>query len=288
VPVSVANFVVTSFDINPGNPGLFPWLSAIALRYETYRFRRLSFFYDTQMPTTTAGSVGLGVDFDVADPPPADLLEFLAMNDSGSASVWTPLRLNVDLSGAHNTFRFTRSGLPSGTWDQRLYDLGRLYHFTNGLVAGNSYGLLSVEYEIEFCTPQVQDPATGHFSFGTGVGGGGGITPAAPFGTAVVSPSHARYPFTIDSVSAIRFAEAFQGIISGACNGTGIAAAAPITAGSTCQVGAADFQSNGAANGYMYYMPIKAAAGELLALAFNAATLTLHHMSLAKGGYDQF
>jgi len=45
-----AGFAVNSFVINPGMAATFPWLAAIAQRFESYRFRRLRFLFRRRRP----------------------------------------------------------------------------------------------------------------------------------------------------------------------------------------------------------------------------------------------
>jgi hypothetical protein len=52
-------FTSTTYRIQPGSFKTFPWLAAVANRYEKYRFNRLRFCYETDCATTVAGTVML-------------------------------------------------------------------------------------------------------------------------------------------------------------------------------------------------------------------------------------
>lgn len=49
-----SNFVSQSYGINPGNPATFPWLSAVAINFQDYRFDKLVFEYIPLVSESTA------------------------------------------------------------------------------------------------------------------------------------------------------------------------------------------------------------------------------------------
>lgn len=275
-----ASFVTSGYWVNPGMTSVFPWLSSIALRYETYRFHSLRFIWQSQCPTISPGSVGLALDFDVSDPGPADLMEYMSMQDSTVGPVWSPLALNVDLSGSHGTFKYVRAGMPAGTWDQKTYDLGSFYFMTNGLTVPTSPGMVLVEYEIELCTPQIQDPAAGS------IYAPGGLSATNLVGT-YGSVGHTKLPFHTDGARLI-FDQAWEGVITLVCSGAGLVA--PLIFNEATLLEHKNDQSfvNPAATWCYNSLIVKAAVGAVLTLYLTAGAVGSSRWYFGKGGYDQF
>jgi hypothetical protein len=281
--VDGTEFHIFPYAVNPGMTTIFPWLSSIALRYETYRFNFLKFSFQSQMPTISPGSVGLALDFDVSDPDPADVMEFLAQHDSVSGPVWSPNSLVVDLSGAHGQFKFVRAGFPSGTWDQKTYDLGNFYFMAVGTGdAAITPGLVLVEYEIELCTPQIQDPAAGETYSATGLSQNNWM------GTDLTPMGHTKLPWH-QSGNTIHFDQPWEGLVTCVLVGTGLAGPAVFNEASGL-THKTEFTAATAAQNYaIVHMVLKAAAGAILAMGLTAATtVTSTRWYFGKAGYDQF
>ena len=63
---------VDEFRLNPADATAFPWLSDIALHFESYVFKKLKFELKPNLPTSTAGNMLAVMDYDAADDPPSD------------------------------------------------------------------------------------------------------------------------------------------------------------------------------------------------------------------------
>jgi hypothetical protein len=165
--VSAANggFPLQSFRINPGNTGLFPWLSNIAANYETYKFKGLRFLYVSQAPTTAPGSVRMVVDYDVLDASPNGVVQMSSMVGCVSSPLWagTGGKL-MHVSSASNLSKFKEyfvaTTVPAGA-DAKTYDVGRMFLsiVSSSGAALPDIGELWVEYDVCFYTPQLQDTA---------------------------------------------------------------------------------------------------------------------------------
>ena len=59
-------FHLDSYPINPGLSSTFPWLSAVADAYTHYKIHGLTLEFHTSLPTTSAGRVYMGFDYDVS------------------------------------------------------------------------------------------------------------------------------------------------------------------------------------------------------------------------------
>jgi len=52
---SPSTFQATQFALNPGQVATFPWLSNVAKNFESYRFKKLRFHYETEAPSSLGG-----------------------------------------------------------------------------------------------------------------------------------------------------------------------------------------------------------------------------------------
>lgn len=153
-----SNFRNNALAVNPGVASSFPWLSAIAGRYEFYVFRRLHYVYEPICPTTTPGSVMMAIDYDAADSPPATKTAFMSYRSAVRTAPWDRIRFDALRSDLHKFAeqRYIRlAAAPTGT-DIKTYDIGNLYFATQSTPASpTTLGELYVEYDVAFYTPQL-------------------------------------------------------------------------------------------------------------------------------------
>lgn len=191
-PASVSNAnafqLLISENINPGNPLVFPWLSSIATRYESYLFRNLRFIYEPQCPTTVSGTVSLAVDYDALDDPPLTKLQMMSYKGAVRSPPWFASNYQCassDLRKQKSYFVRNGAQLPSG--DPRLYDVGNVYVAYEGPANESvANGELYVEYSVELTTPNLQPYALSGTvesqvsSGGLSLGTPGTVTSAGP------------------------------------------------------------------------------------------------------------
>jgi hypothetical protein len=149
------NFASVEYNINPGLVATFPWLGTMAVAYETYRFKRLAFTFESSKSTATNGSIMLTVDFDPNDDPPTTKAQALAYNNAIRGPVWetfTYVCSPADLSKLNQ--KFLRYGALVTGQDLLLYDVGNLFVCTSGLADTSVIGELHVDFEVELFTPQ--------------------------------------------------------------------------------------------------------------------------------------
>lgn len=142
--------------INPGNARVFPWLSTIAQRFESYIFKSLRFIYEMQSATTNSGTVMLVVDYDTVDPPPASKEQMMAYVGAVRSPPWFAAVFNAapgDLRKAKTYYVNASEDNPSGT-DPKTYFVGNVYCATQATIdEGVTWGELYVEYDVELITP---------------------------------------------------------------------------------------------------------------------------------------
>lgn len=154
-----SDFFTSSFSLNPGIAAVFPWLSNIAVNYESYVFKRLEFMFETSVATTTPGTVMLAVDYDATDAAPLTKQALMSYAQAQRSSPWQACSYNCR-SGDLTKFakeRYVRSGDTTG--DIKTYDVGNLFLSTQGTPA-TVLGELYVAYTIELRTPQTHTPGT--------------------------------------------------------------------------------------------------------------------------------
>jgi len=216
------SFRVLPFAVNPGQSVTFPWLSRVAANYESYKFKRLDFLYETEAPTSTPGTVILTVDYDAEDQPPADKTQAMSYRSSVRSPPWAPCAhrsLSEDLNKAKSNY--VRVGAqPNGT-DIRQYDIGNLFVMTMGQPADQVAGELFVEYEVLLMTPIFENAAA------NGVAGGkflssGTTSNDNPFGDGAIHSGADTVGFTMTADSKVLVKQPGVYVASIVYGGTGI------------------------------------------------------------------
>lgn len=182
VPASTSAFNIGfALGVNPGDPITFPWLSSIAARFESYRFKKLIFRYVTEAPTSERGYVILVADYDPSDPAPLDKTTAFQFQSSVRGAPWETF---VHSSTAQNLSKrssyFVRNSVLPANQDVQLYDTCKLYCIVGSNIGPASLGELWVEYEVELMTPQISN--IGFTDLDVRITSGGSPTPADPFG----------------------------------------------------------------------------------------------------------
>lgn len=173
-------FAVSKFlPINPGNEELFPWLSPVATRFESYRFENLKFIYEPLVPTTAPGVMLMAVDFESADPLPSSKQVMMSYKSSVRCSLWESCELKLAKADMQKIKdKFTLDHAPSTSTDVRLYNVGNLAIASTGAAAAAICGELYVEYDVIVETPQIETSGEGVKVTWTA-----GTSPTSPFTT---------------------------------------------------------------------------------------------------------
>lgn len=145
--------------INPGNPAMFPWLSRMAIMFESYVFERLEFGYFSEVSTATAGRVILAVDYDVGDPPPTTKTQAMGNKAAMAATAWGECVLRCDPADLHKrkSFFTDTTSTPAqavNVSDPGLKFTGTFLPCTQGGTGGVT-GELYVAYTIRLTTPHI-------------------------------------------------------------------------------------------------------------------------------------
>lgn len=179
--VGSVEFAYDQFAVNPGLAETFPWLSAIANRYESYRFHKLRFVYEPATSTATSGAVMMACDYDASDSGPNTKTVLMAYKNAQRSAPWAACENVSDISDMRKVpTYYVRSGVVAST-DIKTYDVANFFIATNGQASATDIGELYVEYDVELLTPQLNNSAPSlDMVNSTGVG----VVTNAAFGTA--------------------------------------------------------------------------------------------------------
>lgn len=271
-------FSTAAFPINSGLARSFPWLSKVASRYESYRFDRLSFAFETEAPTSSTGVVGLCVDFDPIDAAPVSKTAALSYEGAVRSAPWDCSAYHAKRSNlSKRKSYFVRCGNLSDSASLSLHDVGNLFVITKGQADTSVIGELYVDYDIVLETPQTDPSAQS-----SKIVGGGTITAAALFGDAPVITGCLD---TSVSGSVITFNQACQQLVTLRFDGTVLIA--PDHSASTCAVTAIYGLVNATGLAYIRTLVIRAAPGETLSLDVSgSATVTASQLRMGDYQYS--
>jgi len=139
----------TSFVINPGNCGTFPWLSTFSSNFDKYKIHKLIVHIVSNQPTSIAGRIGVGVDYDSTDPLPADRGEFFNLTHHQETSPWDSLVISIPIKPEE---KFINSHTVT---DSKLIDCGQIIVMADQIVATNTnLADIIIEYVVELIQPQ--------------------------------------------------------------------------------------------------------------------------------------
>lgn len=179
-------FTVNTFALNPGLFASFPWLSAIAQRFESYSFNKLCFEYRTKTATSATGDVLLTVDYDAAEAAPASSIQAESYKSAVSCAPWQDINWEAASSDLHKLkSNYCRAIALAANLDIKTYDIGNLFVCTENQAGANLVGYLYTEYDILFMTPELASDAANVILAGF-ISGNTTITAANPLGTAPI------------------------------------------------------------------------------------------------------
>lgn len=144
-----------TFEINPGKPQSFPWLSTIARNYDQYSVESLRVHYINSAPATRQGFIYMVPDFDVSDARPQSSTEMMNQLNAVSTPVWTSVSttINKDAMMALGPRRFLSSQVKDN--DQRASDVCKIHVYNNVASSEPLNGQIWLEYKITLYAPQI-------------------------------------------------------------------------------------------------------------------------------------
>jgi hypothetical protein len=267
-------FSNTTYSVNPGLLSSFPWLAQMAPLYESYRFERLEYQFQSEAPTSASGSLMMALDYDASDPAPGSKVQLAAYRGYVRSPPWqacTNSSIKEDLNKQKSYF--VRSGTLAANQDIKLYDVGFLNVATQGQANTAIIGELYVRYRVRFMTPQIQDDGLGLARSAKIVGT-----------TAASAPTMTgNAPLTLSGTSAamvLTANTAYQCFVNMFVVGTTLGPA--ITTGSTATIQTPNAVVSTGNNNYMYAAEVSFLPGQVLNLGVTNATTTSVNVSIGQ------
>lgn len=224
--VIAATDSIAGWNLNPGLPNVFRWLSPIAMRFEYYVFKRLAFVYVPSCATTVAGSLTIAMDPDPADDIPTTIGDLMTYGGATTTSVWCTSVFDVP---QRDLLKFGREKYTRGTGlsvgaDLQTHDVGKLILGSTGGTASAPIGNMFVEYEVELIRPQI-DSVGELNNVSTLVASGGAVTRTRILGSTPLHKGSTNVGYDYDSTlgtSGIRFLDAGEYLVELTIIGTAI------------------------------------------------------------------
>lgn len=159
----------SAYNINPGDPNTFPWLSSIARNFQEYRLEGLAFTYRSMyaevfVASSTTGGNGaqgtviMSTQYDPTVDPPAtkEELENTEFAQSGKPSETMTHFVECARGATPLTNLYIASEPESQKGDERFYNFGTFILANQGIPASNAVlGELWVSYQIRLFKPKL-------------------------------------------------------------------------------------------------------------------------------------
>lgn len=201
--------VPVNLFINPCNTVMFPWLSQLAKNFEMFRFRKLTFVYDTYAATTFGGYVAMATNFDASGAGFSTKQQLMDYFGASRAQDWVPFEHKVSISSFWTDKFFNLTGPQPASTDLKTFYPGVFNLAVGGQTAAVPMGELYVDYIVELIEPinnvnqyrslintncgalwYVPSPGTGYINSLTyTTAGGGNLKPT------LVSPNFISMPY---------------------------------------------------------------------------------------------
>jgi hypothetical protein len=194
VPSSPSSFSISSYVINAANSDTFPWLAAVAARFQQYKFNGLIFEFKTLSSDITAGgalgAVVMSTNYDTIKKPFASKLE---MENSEYATSAKPSRSQIhviecDPAMTQSKLLYCADAGNDETQDidPRFANLGNFQLATVGLPgsAGQVLGELWASYDVSLFKPDLGIPKDSGWQRLTAAGA---VDVATPLGNSALS-----------------------------------------------------------------------------------------------------
>lgn len=278
-------FAATSYAINPGAAGVFPWLANVANNYQRYKFRKLRFYYVPLVGSSTNGRVSLAWNGNVVDPVPVNKSDLFAFTPNDEEACWTEVVIDIPTRELNKVlytrqFQTTQSGTNIGVvgigTDLKTTDVGRLLLGTTGMGGTSTVGEVYVCYEVELEEPKKLPVQGGELQSTSST-----ISNAYPIGSTLLGSgllgdSSVTNTFTLGASGRYMFSYAITGtVITSGCTFSVVANGV----GTVTAQGANQFISNAASTlgaGWTIYDVVVDPASQICTVlqTFNATTLT--------------
>jgi hypothetical protein len=237
VPSSPSSFSNTSYVINAANSDTFPWLAAVAARFQQYRFNGLIFEFKTLSSDITAGgalgAVVMSTNYDTIKRAFTNKLE---MENSEYATSAKPSRSQIHVVECDPAMTQSKllycadaGGDETLDVDPRFANLGNFQLATVGLPgsAGQVLGELWASYDVSLFKPDLGSPKESGWQRLTAAGA---VSTSTPLGDpALTFLSETAYILRVDTATSFKiknkgFYISYFVLVGVSVTGTGLSA----------------------------------------------------------------
>lgn len=158
LPGSVNWAILSTFNLNPGLPATFPWLSTIASNFAEYRFNSLMFEFVPIAATSTQGEVILTPEYNSSANPPVTEQESVDHRDTIADSCWKRIVMKLSPADLHalGPRKFIRQYSIAG--DIKTYDSGQVFIQAANQLTSATIGKIYIHYSVDLFTPVLENP----------------------------------------------------------------------------------------------------------------------------------
>lgn len=152
-----AEFTNVTYPINAANPSVFPWLSALARKYQRYKVHGMVFYFkSTSTDYNNSGTIAACVNYDAAEVAYKSMSEILNAKFAVSCKPSLHMAVPVECDPKEQPTQgyYVEHG-DTMSRDARFTSMGKLNLATEGLTlpAGTVIGQLWVAFDIELLYP---------------------------------------------------------------------------------------------------------------------------------------
>jgi len=194
--------VANTVAINPGLPASFPWLSNIAQQYETYKFRKIRFCYETRSSTANSGVVIMVTNYDASEGAFTSTQQAENYRGARVGQPWISFCHELTKASMNDYNRhYCRAGAPVAGTDIKTYDVGNFSLILSGisLASASLLGELYVEYTVDLFDPRVSNPVGQFLPAAHIVSGPGAAVAGALLTGASVRPGSTFVPVLLNN-----------------------------------------------------------------------------------------
>lgn len=161
-PNTPTDFKIESFNINPGNTAMFPFLASIAKNFQEYELRgmlmEMKSLSSDYASSLSMGSMFCATDYNVLNAPPVSKQQIenmeYACSDKPSKSIIMPIECARKNSPQTHLYVAVDGEYNGG--DARLYDFGKFYYGSSGIPTANTpIAELWATYEVACFKPMI-------------------------------------------------------------------------------------------------------------------------------------
>nr|USC30056.1 MAG: putative coat protein [Nodaviridae sp.] len=150
------SFQIPGYDLTPSNSTLFPWLSRVAVGFETFKISDLKVKLVSYQPSTATGAVYVGADPDWQDEVPSNKILVLGLGTSTSRAVWESFDFTIPIERFQGSmpWRYLSNSATRSPGEPRTSNYGFLLFGTDCSI--DYKWDIFVQYSIQFKQPTVE------------------------------------------------------------------------------------------------------------------------------------